>query len=78
MIKEHKKQKKRRVKKPERRKSQKPVPKKDEKKIYQPAACHVHDSGALHRSVRQRKGTGDDGRRRHRGAAGTGGGTGAF
>ena len=33
MIKEHKKQKKRRVKKPERRKSQKPVPKKDEKKI---------------------------------------------
>ena len=34
MIKEHKKQKKRRVKKPERRKSQKPVPKKDEKKIF--------------------------------------------
>ena len=33
MIKEHKKQKKRRVKKPERRKSHKPVPKKDEKKI---------------------------------------------
>ena len=33
MIKEHKKQKKQRVKKPERRKSQKPVPKKDEKKI---------------------------------------------
>ena len=33
MIKEHKKQKKRRVKKPEKRKSQKPVPKKDEKKI---------------------------------------------
>ena len=33
MIKEHKKQKKRRVKKPERRKFQKPVPKKDEKKI---------------------------------------------
>ena len=33
MIKEHKKQKKRRVKKPERRNSQKPVPKKDEKKI---------------------------------------------
>ena len=33
MIKEHKKQNKRRVKKPERRKSQKPVPKKDEKKI---------------------------------------------
>ena len=33
MIKEHKKQMKRRVKKPERRKSQKPVPKKDEKKI---------------------------------------------
>ena len=33
MIKEHKKQKKRRVKKPERRKAQKPVPKKDEKKI---------------------------------------------
>ena len=33
MIKEHKKQKKRRVKKPERRKPQKPVPKKDEKKI---------------------------------------------
>ena len=33
MIKEHKKQKKRRVKKTERRKSQKPVPKKDEKKI---------------------------------------------
>ena len=33
MIKEHKKQKKRRVKKPERRKSQKPVSKKDEKKI---------------------------------------------
>ena len=33
MIKEHKKQKKRRVKKPERRKSQKPVSKKNEKKI---------------------------------------------
>lgn len=33
MIKEHKKQKKQRVKKPERRKPQKPVPKKDEKKI---------------------------------------------
>lgn len=33
MIKEHKKQKKQRVKEPERRKPQKPVPKKDEKKI---------------------------------------------